>query len=63
MLDASAAEWVAQDAQLGQPEVPGYQATMRLPFQQPLPPCPGSARGSANAAPAPGVWSRLWAAV
>lgn len=42
MLDVEGAEWQAQDVQLGEPDVPGFEGTLRLPLKQTLPACPGS---------------------
>ena len=62
VLDVAGAEWQAQEVLLGDPNVPGFEGTMRLPFKQPLPPCPGG--GSAAGAHAlHTAWAAAAAAV
>ena len=54
VLDAAAVEWSTSDAELGQPGVPGFQGSLRLPYKQPLQPCPAfGGNATAGAPPAP----------
>lgn len=42
VLNVDGVAWQAQDVQLGNPAVAGFQGAMRLPYKQSLQPCPGT---------------------
>lgn len=57
MLDLGAGvEWEAGDEELGSPEVPAFQGTLRLPFKQQLPACPGGGSAPGAGVSACGGW-------
>ena len=54
MLDLSGeVQWETADVELGSPEVPAFQGTLRLPFKEQLPPCPGGGAGAPGGYPRP----------
>lgn len=54
VLDLSGeVQWETADVELGSPEVPAFQGTLRLPFKEQLPPCPGGGAGAPGGYPRP----------
>jgi hypothetical protein len=46
VLNATGLEWSTRNAQAGSPAVTVAEATMQIPFQPTLPPCPGGGGGA-----------------